>query len=196
MARRELGEINAGSMADIAFLLLIFFLVSTTMNTDSGISRQLSPIPDEDVIQDKENKIKNRNILTVLINKNNDLMVEEKPLDLIYLRETAKEFIENPNNKANLPEKELKDIEFFGQIQVSKQVISLQNDRGTSYGMYIKVQNELTAAYYELRDVLSMAQFGKKYSEFKSESPEAKAIAKIYPIAISEAEPVNIGGKK
>ncbi|NBC82865.1 MAG: biopolymer transporter ExbD [Bacteroidetes bacterium] len=190
MARRELGEINAGSMADIAFLLLIFFLVTTTMDTDSGISRTLPPpVPPE---QQEDKEIKERNIFTVLVNRDDRLLVEGRVMNLDNLTQEAKMFISNPQNAGNLPEKEVQEIPFFGQYPVSKQVISLRNDRGTSYGMYIKVQNELTRAYNELRDELAIQKFGKKYEEL--EEAKKDAVKDIYPMRISEAEPKNVGG--
>lgn len=191
MARRDAPEVNAGSMADIAFMLLIFFLVATTMDVDSGISRVLPPIVEEDM--DDTPPIKERNVFVVLINSNNKLLVEGSPLDVNKLREKAKEFIANPSDLDNLPEKkDPTEVDFFGSYRISKQVISLQNDRGTSYEMYIKVQNELAAAYNELRDELSLQKFGKAYGELSDD--KRKAVKKIFPQRISEAEPKNVGG--
>ena len=191
MARRELPEINAGSMADIAFLLLIFFLVTTTMDVDSGLSRKLPPIPEETT--EKPPKIKERNVFIVLINSKNQLQVEGKLMDISNLKEKTKEFVENPNDLKHLPEKDPKEIPFFGTYMVSKGVVSLQNDRGTSYETYIAVQNELISAYNELRDELARRRFGKAYTDLNED--QQKAIKKIYPQRISEAEPKNIGGK-
>ncbi len=192
MPKREVPEINAGSMADIAFLLLIFFLVATTMDIDSGLARKLPPWNPEQ--QNEDVKIKRRNIFTVLINANNQLLVQGEWGDIRVLKEKAKEFIANPNDDPNLPEKEIKNIPFFGNYPVSKQVISLQNDRGTRYDVYLKVQNELVAAYNELRQDLSRQKFGKDYNDLTKEQRDA--INEIYPQRISEAEPKNIGGQK
>lgn len=192
MAKREIPEINAGSMADIAFLLLIFFLVATTMDVDSGLQRRLPPWIDETT--EKPPEIKKRNVFTVLINANNQLLVQNEWGDIRTLRKKAKEFIENANDDPELPEKEMIEVPFFGTYPVSKQVISLQNDRGTKYEMYLKVQNELVAAYNELRNELALKKFGKEYS--KLDQKEQEAINQIYPQRISEAEPKNIGGKK
>ncbi|MCX7861397.1 MAG: biopolymer transporter ExbD [Bacteroidales bacterium] len=192
MAKREVPEINAGSMADIAFLLLIFFLVATTMDVDSGLQRRLPPWIDETT--EKPPEIKKRNVFTVLINANNQLLVQNEWGDIRNLRKKAKEFIENPNDDPNLPEKEMIEVPFFGTYPVSKQVISLQNDRGTKYEMYLKVQNELVAAYNELRNELAIKKFGKEYA--KLDQKQQDAINQIYPQRISEAEPKNIGGKK
>ncbi len=193
MAKRELQEINAGSMADIAFLLLIFFLVATTMDTDTGLARKLPPMPDKNQQQDN-NKIKERNVFVVLINSHNQLLVEGELTQVRDLKNKAKEFIANPLDKADLPEKKPTEVKYFGTYPVSKGIISLQNDRGTSYKTYIAVQNELVAAYNELRDELAMQKFGKSFKDLKED--QQKAIKKIYPQRISEAEPKNIGGKK
>src|SRR6056297_803629 len=192
MARRG-SEFNATPMADIAFLLLIFFLVATTFDVDTGIMRKLPPIPDEQQQRQQESKqIKERNVFEVLINSNDQLLVEGEPMNISNLRESAKEFIANPRNKEDLPEMEVKEVPFFGQTETTKGIISLQNDRGTSYEMYIKVQNELTAAYNELHDGLAMQKFGQHYSELNEEQKDA--IGDIYPMIISEAEPKNVGG--
>ena len=183
-------------MADIAFLLLIFFLVSTTMDTDSGIVRKLPPMPEKEQ-QEEQVDVKERNIFVVLVNRNNQLLVEGELMDIKDLRAAAREFILNTYNDPDLPTKEWIEVEFFGQVEVTKKhVISLQNDRGTSYGMYIAVQNELAGAYNDLREELSIKRFGVKYSDLKGEENKAKrdAIEEIYPMKISEAEPKNVGG--
>lgn len=191
MSRRDVPEIPSGSMADIAFMLLIFFLVATTMSTDSGIMRKLPPIAEQDQQDDIE--IKERNVFVVLINSNNQLLVENQILNIKQLKEKAKEFIANKANLETLPEKKQVDIDLLGPTMVSKQVISLQNDRGTKYEMYIAVQNELTKAYNELRDEFSMGKWSKKYDNLTTEQQEA--VRNLYPMRISESEPKNIGGK-
>lgn len=191
MARKMSADVNASSVADIAFLLLIFFLVATTMDVDSGLSRKLPPIPESGAEQDNK-QIKERNVFVVLINSTDQILVEGIPMDVHKLRENAKEFIVNPTNKDNLPEKRPTEIDYFGEVMVSKGIISLQNDRGTSYGMYIKVQNELIAAYNEVRDNVAMQKFGKHFSDLPEDKQDA--IKKYYPQIISEAEPKNIGG--
>jgi len=200
MARRGIPEVNASSMADIAFLLLIFFLVSTTMDTDTGLFRKLPPMPEKDQ-QEEQKEIKERNIFVVLVNKYNQLFVENDLMDIRDLRTAAKEFIENPDNKSTLPERVLTEVEYFGLWPVTKyHVISLQNDKGTSYETYMAVQNELTAAYNELRNELSLKKFGTKYDDlsrgddFEDEDPRKNAIDEIYPLKVSEAEPKDIGG--
>lgn len=199
MAKRGLPEINASSQADIAFLLLIFYLVTTTMDTDFGLNRKLPPPLPPDMPEPPP--IKQRNVFVVLANKNDQLLVEGDIMDVTELKESAKEFIANPYNKEDLPEKKPVVVDYFGEYPVSKQVISLQNDRGTSYNLYIQVQNELASAYNELRNELAYEKFGKSYDQLKEEAKDneeankmLKAIRKIYPQRISEAEPKNVGG--
>ena len=194
MAKRETPEVNSGSMADIAFLLLIYWLLTTTMDVDTGIARQLPPIPDKpNTIT--EVKINERNVFIVLINAQDRLLVNGKPMDIKDLRDKTKEFVKSDPNNPDLPEYESVPIDKLKKsVDVGKGVISLQNDRGTTYGRYIEVQNELVAAINELRDEAAMEYFGKmKFDEL--EDDEKEAIRKIVPQRISEAEPKNIGGK-
>ena len=179
MARKKksMPGINSSSTADIAFMLLIFFLTTTSMDTDKGLARRLPPPPDPNMQQDNI-IVKERNILQVRINKDNQLMVGSDYMEVAQLRAKAKEFIANPNDDANLPE---------------KHVISVTNDVGTSYQVYIDVQNELVAAYNELRNEMALARFGKEYLNCSED--EQKAIRDFYPQKISEAEPKKYGGK-
>lgn len=189
MARRALPEINAGSMADIAFLLLIFFLVTTTMDTDGGLTRKLPPFLET---EEKPPQVKQRNIFEVLVNANDQLLVEGELIRVTELKEAAKKFIVSDPYDENMPEFDYVNLPYFGQnYPVSKQIISLQNDRGTSYEMYIKVQNELVASYNELREELAQKKFGKQMDDLSEE--QADAIKDVYPQRISEAEPKQIG---
>lgn len=192
MASRSAPEINAGSMADIAFLLLIFFLVTTTMDVDTGITRKLPPPvenPDEDV------DVNQRNVLKILLNSRNDLMVDGKRMDISLLKDKTKDFMGiHPNNDA-YPEVTTRFIEELGkEFPASKGVISLKNDRGTSYDMYIQVQNELARAFNEMKDEKSMELFNMKYTQLIDEN-KIKAINSIVPVRVSEAEPEDIGGQ-
>lgn len=191
MARRELQEINAGSMADIAFLLLIFFLVTTTMDTDAGIARMLPPPvpPDQEI--DQDNKVKDRNVFVVLVNRNDQLMVEGEVTKLTDLREKTIEFLVNPNNEANLPETKTEDVDLIGTVEVTKGIISLQNDNGTSYKMFLNVLNELTAAGNQVKEDAARKYFGKSLDELSKD--EKDAINDVAPAIISEAEPKKIG---
>jgi len=189
---RKTPEINSSSMADIAFLLLIFFLVTTTMDVDTGIYKKLPPIP-EDSQQNDDVKVKQRNVLSILVNRNNELLVNGEVLSISQLRDKTKEFFLNPTNSGDLPEKALKNVPYFGDVMVSKGLISLQNDRGTQYATYIRVQDELAAASRELKDEKSMQKWGKKYAQLTED--QKAAVRKYIPVQISEAEPRNTGGK-
>ena len=188
---RKAPEINAGSMADIAFLLLIFFLVTTTMDVDTGITRRLPP-PVEDPDQDID--VKDRNVMKILVNNQDRLMVNGKQADVNLLKDLAKEFMAIHPDDGEWPETTTKVIEELDrELVTSKGIISLKNDRGTSYEMYIKVQNELARAFNEMKDELSMELFGVKYTQLVDEQ-RIKGINAAVPVRISEAEPEDIGG--
>ena len=162
MAKRAAPEVNAGSMADIAFLLLIFFLVTTTIETDSGINRKLPPIEDnnENVV------IKQKNIFTVLLNGRDQLLVEDELMELKNLRKAAIEFLDNGGDGTCTYCKGKKDP--TSSDNPDKAIISLKNERETSYKMYIAVQNELVAAYNVLRDARAQSLYGKSFSEMEA----------------------------
>jgi hypothetical protein len=161
------------------------------MDSDTGIFRRLPP-PVDPTIQDIP-EIKERNIFTILVNKNDRLLVEGQPGEITRLKEQAKEFLSNPNDLETLPEKRMENIPNLGEYAVSKGVISLKNDRGTSYDAYIKVQNELTKAINELRDELARERFGVAFANLK-DTAYVNAVQKAIPVAISEAEPENVEG--
>lgn len=190
---KKTPEVPAASLADIAFMLLIFFLVTTTMDVDSGLERRLPQWVDQNDLEEQP-QINERNVFVVLVNRNNDLLVENEYANIDDLRERAKEFMANPYDAENLPEKEPKEIPYFGEVMVTKGVISLRNDLDTRYGTYLAVQNELVAAINELREELAMQKFGKPFD--KLEEDQRKAIQEFYPSKISEAEPKgkNVGG--
>lgn len=174
---RMKNEINAGSMADIAFLLLIFFLVTTTIVEDKGITVKLPPWSEE---EPDITKLKTRNVFSVLVNAQDNLLVRGEPMRVEDLREKAKLFIRNPYNAPDMAEKP------------TKAIISLKNDRGTSYDAYLQVYNELKAGYNELWDELSQQKYGIPYSD---DMPFAykKAIRDEIPFVLSEAEPTSFG---
>jgi biopolymer transport protein ExbD len=182
--RRGLPEINAGSMADIAFLLLIFFLVTTTMDQDTGINRKLPPMPEAD--QEKPPQINERNIYKVNISFKNEvaIVIDNKffDMEISELKANAKKFIDNNGKNPKYSD------------SPEKAVISLNSDRGTEYKTYIRVQNELAAAYTELRNDASLAKFGERYADL--DKIKQKEIRQMYPQKISEAEPKNIGGNE
>ena len=195
--KRKVQEINAGSMADIAFLLLIFFLVATTMNVDTGLARMLPPIPPENQ-QQEEIKVKERNLFLVLSSGSGNIMAgtpgKQEVIDLRQLTAKTKEFILNATDSEDMPEKEDKEIELPDgskwAYQESKGVVSLQTTRDTGYQSYIMVQNELTRAFNELRDEAAMKKFGAKFEDLPKEQRDV--VAKVVPQKISEAEPRNI----
>ena len=203
MARRKAPEVNAGSMADIAFLLLIFFLVTTTIETDSGLNRKLPPM--EDVVDPPI--IKERNIFTVVVNKFNQLLVEEKPLELTELRNEAAKFLDNGGGKGEEACSYcLGDRNPDSSDNPEKAVISLKNDRETDYKVYIAVQNELVAAYNVLRNRefmrlnpnlgLDFVQADKIYNDPRTSiaekerlKPLLSEVKLLFPQKLSEAEP-------
>lgn len=193
MASKKTPEVNASSTADIAFLLLVFFLMTTTMDVDKGISRRLPPMPDENQ-KVEDQKINKRNIVVVRINQSDRIFVGNGPVDISELKDRIVEFITNPSNDPNLPAKEVTEIEGIGEYPVSQGVVSLQNDRGTSYSKYIAVQNELVKAFNEIRDNFSEIQFGKKYSKLSED--QQTAVRKAIPQNISEAEPKDVSKKR
>jgi len=190
-SKKKVPGIPSSSLADIAFLLLIFFLVSTTMDVDSGLERKLPPMPPEE--QEDTPPIKERNVFVVLVNAKNQLLVEGELTRVEDLRDKAKNFMANPDDDATLPEKKMVDVPYFGEVPVTKGIISLRNDVGTQYKMYIAVQNELVGAINDLREDLSKQKFGRSFNSLNLE--HKKAIQEIYPSRISEAEPKRVGDK-
>jgi len=206
---RQVGEINASSQADIAFLLLIFFLVTTSMNVDQGLFRQLPP-PSDGKELDHE-KINERNIFIVLINKDNRLAIEGEPADFNELTDRTIRFLTNPANSENLAEqvkasKKYDDavaagkteeaatfkalVDRCGDPNITRGVVSLQNDRGTKYETYIQVQNSIVAAFNICRDNFAKEYFGKIYDELNAD--DQKLVKTVFPLSISEAEPRSI----
>lgn len=189
MGKKKTPAINSSSTADIAFLLLCYFLMTTTMGSQLGLARRLPPIPDKNQKVDDQ-KVNRRNIIVVRINASDRILAGSEPIDISLLKDKIKEFLSNPSNDPALPEKEEKDIEGYRKVMVSKGVISLQNDRGTSYDAYIAVQNELVKAINELRDEFSRANFGKPFARLSEE--EQGWVKKAVPQNISEAEPKDV----
>ncbi len=189
---RKVPGLNQSSTADISFILLIFFLVTTSMDTDTGLTRRL---PEWDPnAQEEEIKIKERNVMTVLVNRNNDILCRGEVIDISELKDIAKEFIANPEDKANLPAKEEYEIKGFGTVVTTvKHVISLQTDRDTNYDIYFQVQNELSKAYNELRDEWCMQTFGKSWYDIPDDDDRRVYAKGMYPSKISEAEPKQYG---
>jgi len=204
MAKRSAPEVNAGSMADIAFLLLIFFLVTTTIESDTGMNRKLPPKIDDITPP----KIKDKNLFTIVVNKNNELLVEEQPMELKDLREATIAFLDNGGAKKGNSE----NIKFCPYCKgkrnpdssdnPEKGVVSLQNSRETNYAAYIAITNEVLAAYRFLRDREANRLYGitygeivQQYKDAVDETPEKEewkakrdAVKKLFPEKFSEAE--------
>ncbi len=190
---KKTPAINSSSTADIAFLLLCYFLMTTTMGTQAGLSRRLPPMPAENQ-KTEDQKVNRRNIIVVRINSADRIFAGSDVIDVSQVKDKIKNFLTNPLNDPNLPEKEVKVIEGIGPYAVSKGVISLQNDRGTSYRVYIAVQNELMKAINELRDDFSMSHYGRKYASLEDDLQ--KLVREAIPGNISEAEPKDIGNRR
>ncbi len=194
--KRQIKEINASSMADIAFLLLIFFLVATTMNVDTGIQRILPSIPTEETaVHDMD--VKERNLLNVFVNTYGQILVARQPMHISQLKDKFREFILNPDNDENLPSRKDTEIRLpDGSIwvyPVSEGIVSITTDRGTDFDVYIQVQNELSRALNEVRDMVAMQKYKRKFMELTEE--QRNVIVKAVPQRISESEPRNAGGR-
>jgi len=138
----------------------------------------------------EDQKVNRRNIIIVKINSADRLLAGNEPMDISQLKDRVKEFLTNPTDDPNLPEKKMTDIEGYGQYPVSQGVISLQNDRGTSYHAYIAVQNELVKAVNEIRDDFSYRNYGKPFTRLTEDQQEI--VKKAVPQNISEAEPKDV----
>ncbi|MFZ1705182.1 MAG: biopolymer transporter ExbD [Saprospiraceae bacterium] len=173
---RMSNEINAGSMADIAFLLLIFFLVTTVIAEDKGVLVKLPPWSDE---PPPEIKLNTRNVYSVLVNAQNQLLVRNEPMDISKLKENTKMFITNPQKREDL------------SIDPTEALVSLKNDRGTNYKTYLEVYNELKSAYNEIWEEEAKRRFGKALDDLNK--VEKDEISSAFPLVISEAEPTKFG---
>ena len=198
--KKKMPGLNTSSTADISFMLLIFFLVTTSMDTDMGLARHLPQPPDPDQ-EDAQVDIKARNILYVRLNYQGQLSIKDETTqdagwsEFSELRQRVKDFVRNEQNYSKWPEKHVKIIDLLGRCYVTdKHVISVQTDRGTPYDAYFQVQNELVAAYTELRNEISKEKFGREYQYL--EDDQKAAIRQYYPQNISEAEPKKYGGTK
>ena len=197
-SKRKVPEVNSSSQADIAFSLLIFFLVATTMNVDTGLVRVLPPMP-EDNVEQKEVEVKERNLYLVFVNGSGAIMAgtegKAQLVDIHNLTDLAKEFVQNPLDDPNYPEKIEKQIDMPDgskwSYPVSEGVISLQTANETPYQVYIMVQNELTRAFNEIRDEVANRKFGANFADLSEE--QRKVITTAVPLKVSEAEPRKVG---
>jgi biopolymer transport protein ExbD len=171
--QRDDVEIEGSSMADIAFLLLIFFLVVTTIDVDTGIGLVLPPIPDDI----EPPPILERNMLRILVNAQGMVLLDDEPVSIGEVRQRVKDFVDNPTNDPNLSE------------SPDDAIVSVKTDRQTPYRVYIDMLDELMGAYEELRHEASMAQYGVPYSALEDDSVQQEQIRELYPKRISIAEP-------
>lgn len=174
-AKRE-AEIPASSMADIAFLLLIFFLVTTTIDADKGIYMQLPPKLEQEV---EPPEINQRNLLNVLVNADGQVLIDNEVTNIAAIRDIVKRHVTNNGREPQF------------SVSPDKAVVSFKTKRGLSYDNYIAVLDELKSAYNELRNEAARAQFGVDYGEYQARlgEDEQDVIAEQYPVKISLAEP-------
>lgn len=173
-SNRESPEINGSSMADIAFLLLIFFLVTTTIDVDTGIGLVLPPPPDPGA---EPPPIKDRNLLKILVNSQGMVLIEEKPSSISEVKQKVKDFVSNNGEDPNL------------SVSPDNAIVSIKTDRETPYDVYIDMLDEVMGAYKELRNQASLARYGVKYDQLEEDSERQKTIKEMYPKKISIAEP-------
>lgn len=189
--RKPLPEVNASSTADIAFLLLIFFLLVSSMDMETGMARILSPYDSGQTLA--VSTVKERNVLQVRLSEADSLFCNGQQVSMQQLKEKAKAFIANAGGDVHLPEKSVANVELLGQMPVSdKHVIVLRTHRQATYQAYVSVQSRLAAAYEELRDELARQRFGKPYRLLDADRQQA--LREVYPMRISEAELLEEGG--
>ena len=189
--RKEVPGLNTTSTADISFMLLVFFLVTSSMDTDKGLPRQLPP--PEDNTQEEEVEIKQRNVLELELDADDRLTLNGEPADYDELTRRVAEFVANKNDDPSLPEKSEREVHLFGRIRVSdRHVITVKTNRNTTYNAYFEMQNAIVRGYYQLRNELAKRQFGHGYAYCSQEQRDA--IALVYPQRISEAMPAEEEG--
>ncbi|MDR1783604.1 MAG: biopolymer transporter ExbD [Dysgonamonadaceae bacterium] len=187
--RRNIPQVNATSSADIAFILLLFFLLTGSLNPKLGIYRKLLPDTSQIKLKKKTN-IEKRDIIRFSINSENKIFMENEPVQIRDVRNIAREFISNPDNLPNLPRRETRNIENLGEITITPDaVIVLEYSLQADFQTYISVLGELSAAYDELRNELSAERFGKPYSALSEELQTS--VREAYPMQISELETNN-----
>ena len=172
--KREGAEINGSSMADIAFLLLIFFLVTTTINVDTGIGMVLPPPLDP---EQEPPPIRERNLMKILVNAQGLVLMDEEPVPITEVRTKLIDFIDNPEGNEELA------------VSPDAAIVSLKTQRETPYSIYIDMLDEVMGAYKDLRDAASRSNYGVPYDALADDSPQQNQIQDMYPKKISIAEP-------
>ena len=184
--RRQLPALNTTATADISFMLLIFFLVTSSMDTDRGLPRQLPPPPDE--THEQELTVKERNVLVVALDANDRLTIDGEAATCDELTRRVREFVANEHDDPKLPERSTREVNFLGRCRVSdRHVISIETDGRTSYDAYFGMQNAIVAAYNGLRNELALQRLGHGYAQCSPD--ERAALNMVYPQRISEAPP-------
>ena len=191
--KHRVPELNTTSTADISFMLLTFFLVTTSMDSDEGIVRQLPPMP-----ADKEQavaEVKRRNVMVIAIDAADSLTCNGRPVAMAGLKDAVMEFIDNKSGRADLPERVWRDIPLLGRCSVTaNHVVFIRADRAATYKAYFAVQDAVAAAYNELRDRLACRRFARRYAECTAEQQEA--VREYYPVRLSEGEIEGEGGRR
>ena len=189
--RKRVPGLNTTATADISFMLLIFFLVASAMDTDKGLPRQLPPPQDNKVEQDLH--VKQRNIMEIRIDGHDQLTIDRQPATPEELTSRIADFVANTQNVADMPEKSRREVHLLGLVEVSdRHILSVQVDRNTSYDAYFQMQNAIVAAYARLRNELAVKRFRRSYTSCRAE--EREAINMVYPQRISEDTPTEEEG--
>lgn len=179
--RRRVPGINTASIADISFTLLILFLVVTSMDDDNGMSRMLPPMATEQ----QPAAVTQRNVLRIVVSPANVITINDDSLTIADVRKKVVEFVDNPHNDPNLPEKVQRDIYPLGKCRITENhVVQIEADRKSDYNTYFSIQHEIVAAYAQLRDSLAQQRFQKPYAQCSEE--QRTAIRKYYPQKVSE----------
>ncbi|MBR4389803.1 MAG: biopolymer transporter ExbD [Prevotella sp.] len=181
--RRSVPQLNTASVADISFMLLILFLVVTSMDIDKGLTRQLPPVTDNEMVRPKD--VSKRNVLQVTIDNDNRVKVNGVFVNMNQLHERLLQFIDNPLNSDSLPEKRQRDIPLLGECNITdRHVIQLEAARNSSYDVYFQVQNSIVGAYRQLRDGLASKRFHCSYAQCSED--QKMALREFYPQRVSE----------
>lgn len=173
-------------------MLLIFFLVTSSMDTDWGLPRQLPP-PD-DLTKEEELVVKQRNALCLKLDANNQLTCNDEPMAIGDLTKRVEDFVANAANDPTLPEQSTREVHLLGRCKVSdRHVIIVEVSPKATYDAYFQMQNAVVAGYNNLRNELALKQFRHPYSECNAEQRDA--IALVYPQRISEQALEEKGGE-
>jgi len=164
---RTFPELNTTSTADISFMLLVFFLVTSSMDADKGLSRRLSPMDNE---RQETRDIQRDNVLTLTIDDDNRISCDQQTVTLQELQQQVASFVASRQN--------------------DRYVIAVETGRHTSYDAYFSMQDAIVAAYRQLRDRMALKQYGHRFAQCTPE--ERDVVARRYPLRISEGVAVEV----